>query len=129
MATVSGGSTSERFGFIQQFGQKLGVKYLCTWLQVSRSGYYAWLKRPISLRVKADVGLLEHINRVFIANRQTYGSPRVFQTLKREGILIEKTRYPQSTFQDLAYRKSTQDQFNNEKAAADLAAAFEALKK
>ncbi len=59
---------------------------------MSRSGYYAWLKRPISMRVKADVGLLEHINRVFIANRQTYGSPRVFQTLKREGILTSEKR-------------------------------------
>jgi putative transposase len=92
VATVSGGSPSERFGFIQQFGQKLGVKYLCSWLKVSRSGYYAWLKRPISHRAKADEDLLEHINRVFIANRQTYGSPRVFQALKREGILTSEKR-------------------------------------
>jgi len=59
VATVSGGSASERFGFIQQHGQKLGVKYLYSWLNVSRSGYYAWLKRPLSLRVKADVDLLK----------------------------------------------------------------------
>ena len=24
----------------------LGVKYLCSWLKVSRSGYYAWRNRP-----------------------------------------------------------------------------------
>jgi putative transposase len=92
VATVSGGSASERFGFIQRHGQKLGIKYLCSWLDVSRSGYYAWLKRPLSLRAKADGDLLEHIHRVFIANRQTYGSPRVFQALKREGILTSEKR-------------------------------------
>ena len=92
MATVSSGSSSERFGFVQQHGLKLGVKYLCTWLKVSCSGYYAWLKRPKSLRVKADVDLFEHINRIFIANRQTYGSPRVFQALKREGIFTSEKR-------------------------------------
>ena len=40
----SRGGTSERFGFIKKHGQDLGVSYLCDWLNVSRSGYYAWLK-------------------------------------------------------------------------------------
>lgn len=95
MATVSGGSASERFGFIQRHGKKLGVKYFFSWLNVSRSGYYAWLKRHLSLRVKAGVDLLELINRVFIANRQTYGNPRVFQALKREGIFTSEKRVAQ----------------------------------
>lgn len=54
MATVSGGTTSERFGFIHRYGQELGVVFLCKWLAVSRSGYYAWLQRGITLRTHDD---------------------------------------------------------------------------
>lgn len=92
MATVSGGSTSERFGFIQAFGQALGVKYLCEWLNVSRSGYYAWLSRPVSAKFRSDEALLLEISRVFNDNHQTYGSPRVFYALKRKGLKTSKKR-------------------------------------
>lgn len=51
-----------------------------------------WRKRDLSLRAKADISLLAHINRVFIANRQTYGSPRVFHALRREGIHTSEKR-------------------------------------
>lgn len=40
----------------------------------------------------ADRELLSHIKRVFILNKQTYGSPRVFHALKREGIQTSKKR-------------------------------------
>lgn len=92
MATVSSGSTSERFGFIQTYGKRLGVKYLCSWLKVSRSGFYAWRCRQVSQRTLRDAVLFEHIQRVFIANRETYGSPRVFHALKREGIYVDEKR-------------------------------------
>lgn len=46
----------------------------------------------MSLRAKSDTDLLAHIKRVFIANRQTYGSPRVFQVLKREGFRVSEKR-------------------------------------
>lgn len=92
MATVSGGSTSERFGFIQKFGQALGVKYLCSWLNVSRSGYYAWIKRPVSVRDISDANLLLKIEHTFNASHQTYGSPRVFQALKKQGVKTSEKR-------------------------------------
>jgi transposase InsO family protein len=92
VATVSSGSPSEQFGFIHQYGQKLGIKYLCTWLKVSRSGYYAWRCRAISSRELANKELLTYIHRVFENSRQTYGSPRVFHALKREGIRVSEKR-------------------------------------
>lgn len=36
--------------------------------------------------------MLAHVYRVFKANKNTYGSPRVFQALKREGILTSEKR-------------------------------------
>ena len=92
MATVSSANASKRFGFIKENGQSLGVRYLCAWLGVSRSGYYAWLKRVESKRAIADAQLLVHIRRVFSGNHETYGSPRVFEALKRQGIRTSKKR-------------------------------------
>ncbi|WP_448556919.1 IS3 family transposase [Thalassotalea montiporae] len=91
-ATVSGGSTSARFGFIKRHGKALGVKYLCTWLKVSRSGYYAWLHRSPSNRVLADNALLNNIKTIFNASLHTYGSPRVYEALKKLGIRTSKKR-------------------------------------
>ena len=65
---------------------------LCSWLNVSRSGYYAWLKRPMSAYTISDAKLLTEIEPVFNLNHQKYGSPRVFHALKREGIFTSKNR-------------------------------------
>lgn len=92
MATVSGGTTSERFGFIQVHGRELGVRYLCQWLGVSRSGYYAWLKRPESQRAREDRDWLRRIRQVHEASRGCYGSPRVYQALRKQGHSIGRGR-------------------------------------
>jgi len=92
VATVSGGSPSERFGFIEKHKKALGVKFLCSWLEVSRSGFYSWRHRPLSKRVIDDADLLLQIKGIFDKNHQTYGSPRVFHALKRSGILTSEKR-------------------------------------
>lgn len=92
MATVSSGSPSERFGFIEKHREALGVKYLCSWLEVSRSGFYSWRHRPLSKRVIDDADLFFKIKEIFDKNHQTYGSPRVFHALKRSGILTSEKR-------------------------------------
>lgn len=92
MATLSSASPSRRFGFIKENGQSLGLRYLCAWLNVSRSGYYAWLKRVESKRAIADAQLLIQIRKVFSDNHETYGSRRVFHELKRQGICASRKR-------------------------------------
>ncbi|TGD70446.1 IS3 family transposase [Mangrovimicrobium sediminis] len=92
MATVSGGTTPERFGFIQRYGRELGVRYLCDWLGVSPSGYYDWLKRKPSVRAVEEVALLEEIHRIHAQSRGTYGSPRVHRMLRRDGIRVGEKR-------------------------------------
>lgn len=68
------------------------MAYLCDWLDVSRSGYYAWRKRPESSRAKDDRALTQKIRRIHADSRGIYGSPRVYRALKRQGTAVGKKR-------------------------------------
>ena len=61
-------------------------------LEVSASGYYAWLKREPSARAISDAALLERIKAVHQKSRGTYGVPRVHAELKAEGIHVGRKR-------------------------------------
>jgi putative transposase len=57
------------------------VQTLCDILNVSRSGFYAWLGRPPSRRQQRRQELLTQIRHVHHDSRQTYGSPRICRQL------------------------------------------------
>jgi transposase InsO family protein len=61
-------------------------------MEVSVSGYYAWLKRPESTRKQANKQLLQQIKDVHQQSRQTYGSPRVYVDLKKQGVSCSENR-------------------------------------
>jgi putative transposase len=61
-------------------------------LGVSPSGYYAWRKRPLSPRARADVELSADIAAIHRASRRTYGAPRVHAELAALGIHIGRKR-------------------------------------
>lgn len=54
-------------------------------MEVSRRGYYSWLNRPPSPRTLANEALLRVIKRLFYANREVYGAPRIYHCLREEG--------------------------------------------
>jgi transposase InsO family protein len=70
-----------KFIWIQQHREEFELAVMCDTLDVSRSGYYAWLKRPVSPRQKRRQELTEQIRRVHDESRCTYGSPRVHAEL------------------------------------------------
>ena len=53
------------------------VATMCRVLGVSPSGYYAWRKRPLSTRARADVELTAEIQTIHRVSRGTYGAPRI----------------------------------------------------
>jgi putative transposase len=60
---------------------------LCEHLEVSTSGYYDWHKRldcP-GPRARENLALAQEISQVHLRSRQTYGSPRVMQELRKKG--------------------------------------------
>jgi len=65
---------------------------LCRVLEVSRSGFYAWLGRSPSARKKADAQLATKIAAVHKKSRETYGSPRVHFELHESGTRVGRKR-------------------------------------
>jgi transposase InsO family protein len=65
---------------------------MCTVLEISRSGFYAWLNREPSDRSKSDARMLDLIREVHKANREIYGSPRVHEALKAGGVECGRNR-------------------------------------
>jgi len=68
------------------------VGRICRALEVSKSGYYAWNKRPKSQRRIENEALLIEINRVFVENDANYGSPRIWDALYKENIPCSENR-------------------------------------
>jgi putative transposase len=65
---------------------------MCRVLEVSTSGYYAWLKRPPSRRAQADEALTEEIKKIHARSKGTYGAPRIHAKLAREGVHVGRKR-------------------------------------
>jgi putative transposase len=65
---------------------------MCEILGVARSGFYAWIHTPLSLRAIEDERLLELIQESYVASGRIYGSPRVFLDLREAGETIGRHR-------------------------------------
>jgi hypothetical protein len=68
------------------------IRLLCEVLDVTRSGYYAWVDRPVSQKKIADARLLLEIKAALVRGRGAYGSPRVHGELRAHGIRVGKKR-------------------------------------
>ena len=68
------------------------VATMCRVLDVSTSGYYAWLKRPRSKRASEDAVLGGRIRQIYLRSRRTYGAPRVHAELADEGTYVGRKR-------------------------------------
>jgi putative transposase len=61
-------------------------------LKVSRSGYYAWLQRPVSNRTREDATLTERIRSIHAASKGNYGSPNIHAELREQGMRVGRKR-------------------------------------
>jgi transposase InsO family protein len=64
----------------------------CRVLDVSTSGYYAWLKRPLSDHAQADVAIGDALEISFDHSRLTYGRPRLAADMRDAGIRASDKR-------------------------------------
>ena len=68
------------------------LTHLCQLLNVSRSGFYAWVHRPPSAHAQRDRQLRVLIRASHEASRRRYGSPRVQEDLIEQGVPISRKR-------------------------------------
>lgn len=81
-----------KFRFIADHLETYKVGLMCTLLNVSRSGYYAWRKRPESRRSRENRALEDRIRVMHADSHGIYGSPKIHQDLIGDGVRCGKNR-------------------------------------
>jgi putative transposase len=75
-----------RFAFVAKHRSIWPVAWLCKALDVSRSGFHAWLNRVPSKHSRYDEELTTQMRTSFLASDRTYGSRRVWHDVLAEGL-------------------------------------------
>ncbi len=88
------------------------IETMCEVLRVSRSGYYAWRRRPRSQRDETNAQLTETIRRIHEESRRIYGSPRIYAALRRRGIACGRHRVAR-LMRDEGIRSKTKRRFRS----------------
>ena len=81
-----------KYAFIRAQSCHYSVTRLCAVLNVSLSGYYDWIDRPLSATAQANKRLVTKIRCHHKASRSTYGSPRIHKDLIDEGEQVSRQR-------------------------------------
>lgn len=122
-----------KFQFIAMHRQSYPVRAMCAVLGVSPSGYYAWRGRRRSRRSREDEALLAQLQALHQASRQVYGSPKLHQALRRQGIRCSRKRVIRLMRQagmrakrQRCYKRTTQRNRNHTAAPNQLQQRFQA---
>lgn len=81
-----------KYAFIKDHRSKYTIIRLCEILDVSSSGYYDWLERPLSRQAQERNILLTQITTIHGEVKQRYGSPRMHIELIERGHVASKGR-------------------------------------
>ena len=81
-----------KYAFIDAHRSHHGIAPMCWVLRVARSGFYAWVHRPLSERAKQDQRLLELIRASWVASGGIYDSPRIYRDLREAGERLGRKR-------------------------------------
>lgn len=84
---------SEVFAFIAAEKANYPVAVMCRALEVNRTSFHDWERRPPSDRSLQDAWLLEQIKQIHETNRRVYGAPRIHAELRLgRGIRVGRKR-------------------------------------
>ncbi len=81
-----------KYTFIKAHRGEFDTAVMCRLLDVSRSGFYQWLRNPLSDRALEDQRLLGLIRAAYTASHGVYGAPRIFLDLREAGETCSKHR-------------------------------------
>lgn len=92
-----------RFHFIKQHRDDWPVNLMCEVLQVSRSGFYKWLDRPLSATAQANMTLKQFLVERSKALHNIFGYRKLFKEAVEAGYICSLNRI-QRRLQELGYR-------------------------
>ena len=81
-----------KYETIERYKAEFPITRLCAVLEVSESGYYAWLKRDVCDRDVENTSLTEQIVAIWCKFRRIYGAPRIWIELGKMGIQVSLNR-------------------------------------
>lgn len=81
-----------RYQAVERLKGEYPVRRLCRTLRASPSGYYGWQKREERDRVREDRRLKQKILAIHAKTKGRYGTPRVEQALRRQGVSTSRRR-------------------------------------
>jgi putative transposase len=89
-----------RYACIQRHRGEFEVLLMCRVLEVTRSGFYAWLQSVPSARARTDERLRVEVRAVHKMSRGRYGSPRIHAELRERGERVSRKRIARLMCQD-----------------------------
>ena len=81
-----------RYKLIDANKAAMPIERMCTMMEVSVSGFYAWKNRTPCQRQKDDMVLLAHVRSQFVVSNGTYGYPRMHVELCEDGLVVGRHR-------------------------------------
>ena len=81
-----------KYAWIKSHQEAFSITLMCEVMKVSRSQYYAWLKRPFTAREIENKALMEIITKLFEQGRGTYGTRRLKRKLADSGWTVSRRR-------------------------------------
>jgi putative transposase len=81
-----------KFGFVAKHREIWPVEVMCEALGVSRSGFYAWRMRPVSIRAGIDAQILITVRSSFLLSDRTYGARRMIDEVRDAGHVCGRQR-------------------------------------
>jgi putative transposase len=81
-----------RFQFIEAHRQTFRLDVMCRVLDVTKSGYFTWQRRPTSTRELQDTVLIAEIEQIHGTSKGRYGVPRVHAELREQGSPCSRRR-------------------------------------
>jgi putative transposase len=81
-----------KYAFIRAHQAEFGVRAMCRVLRVHFSGFYAWLKEPLSRRAQDDVRQTELIRQAWSESGKVYGYRKLADDLRDQGEHVSENR-------------------------------------
>ena len=68
------------------------IVFMSRMLGVARSGFYGWVRSPPSQRALQERVVVLHMHEAFRQSASTYGSPRLYRELRKQGLQVGRHR-------------------------------------